>query len=85
MGAPQFRYDALAGEVAGALARAPAGLTPEDAMHAIQFLSRVPGYYGDKVEGVMAVGALNASWPVLHAKAGYWVDGWTRVSLLGYL
>jgi hypothetical protein len=85
MGAPQFRYDALGGEVAAALARAPGGLTAADAMHAIQFLSRVPGYYGAKVEGVMAVGALNATWPVLHAKAGYWVDDWVTISLARYL
>ncbi len=85
MGAPQYRYDALSAEVAAALAGAPDGLTADDAMRVIQFLSRVPGYYEEKVEGVMAVGELNSSWPVLHTKSGYWVDNWLTTTLQRYL
>ncbi len=78
MGSPQWRYDTLVREV---LAAAP--LTIASAQYALSFQKRTPGYERDTVDGVMSVCDLGAR--VLTAKGGYWVDGWTTVTLPAYI
>jgi len=83
MGAPQWRYDSLVGEVARARAASGGALTVPGAQYALSFQSRTPGYEGETVDGVLAVANLTGR--MLTAKGGFWGDEWTTVTLPAYL
>ena len=85
MGAPQWRYDSLLAAFEAERAAANGlGVDVLGAQHALEFLSRVPGYEREPtVGGVLAVADLGAR--VITAKGGFLVDGWTTVTLCAYL